>query len=140
MSKSTEQTYEELNPGFDLRVQVWDPRTGALRKHQPYRAFGCKAGEGTRLYFERPVGSGNLFFKSGQEAGRFAGFTKQGDPIIDEKAAHVDFVPVETQDDKLRKLMLVKDDKITALEKELSAIRRDKKYSAPSEPTGESKK
>lgn len=76
----------ELNPeGFDLRVQIKDANTGKVIRHQPYT---CHIVGGSKL-FERPKGSGNLYYESGLSAGRL-GRDGQGNKYADTTKAHIE--------------------------------------------------
>jgi len=77
MSKAQDQDYQpkpkvQENPewngvGFDLRVLIRDAKTGEVIRHQPYNRH-CV---GRYVYYERPIGSGNLFYGDGKPAGRW---------------------------------------------------------------------
>lgn len=105
-----------VNTEFDLRTHLRDEKSGVVVRKNPYRLYYR---EGIQ-YFERPVGSGNLWFKSGEPAGR----------MIDNKiqeVEHVAYNPPPTADEKLAMDLIVKDGKIAQLERELEAIRKEKR-------------
>jgi hypothetical protein len=62
-----QETPEWNGVGFDLRVLIKDAKTGEVIRHQPYNRH-CV---GRHVYYERPVGSGNLFYGDGKPAGRW---------------------------------------------------------------------
>lgn len=52
--KALERGMEYNKPeGFDKRVEIHDPKTGALVAHQPYSMTVTKIGNGTETIFER---------------------------------------------------------------------------------------
>ncbi len=119
MSQDLKQ--EEVEPGFDLRVHIRDPKSGAIVRKQPYRLHVIQGVQ----YFERPVGSFNLWYKSGEPAGRMV----DGEPKPE--ADHVDWKAPRTHDDDLRDKLVAQDAQIDQLKRELDNIRREKKYQSP---------
>lgn len=84
---------ERNGEGFDLRVLIKDGLTGEVIRHQPY-ALHCI---GRHKYFERPMGSGNLFYGDGKVAGRLVRNpdAEPGTPdeyYADTKAPHIEAV------------------------------------------------
>lgn len=78
-AQAAQVQYEQENgpqPGFDLRTLVRDERSGEILKNEPYTLHN----EGGIEYFESPKGSGNLFYRNGEPAGRieFPKVDKQG--------------------------------------------------------------
>lgn len=72
---------ERAPEGFDLRTHVKDGKTGQPIREQHYR---LRIVGGTK-YFERPVGSGNLWYESAEAAGRWAAtdqMDKKGKPVF----------------------------------------------------------
>ncbi len=125
---------------FDLRTHFWDSQ-GILVKKNLYTLYVI-AGE---QYFERPVGSGNLWTGGNQPAGRMIDGKVHGD------VEHVEFTPdlhgAEAEHFQLEQMRT----KTAALEAELAAIKAErapkedvKKSAAPlaatmTEPTLRSK-
>lgn len=109
--------------GFDLRVQVRDDKTGEVVRHQPYK---LRIEKQTR-YYERPVGSGNLFYEGGNEAGRWVKLPS-GQMGPDTTATHVQWTaPLEgaeklfSDNEKLKQ-------QYETLRAELEAIQREKEF------------
>jgi hypothetical protein len=75
-----------VGTGFDLRVNIKDGKTGEMIKTQPYNRH-CV---GTKTYYERPIGSGNLFWESGEAAGRWV-----RNPDFKKGTGNVEFMPDE---------------------------------------------
>lgn len=112
---------EEFKPkGFDLKVTHRDEKTGLITRKNPYKMRVTATSDGGKSRtFERPVGSGNLWNKKGEPAGRFV------DGKWDKKAEHVAFIPPETEDQKLAKTVITKDARIAELERELASIKAE---------------
>lgn len=116
----------EQNQGFDLMVTHRDPKTGLITKQDPYVLIVSAASEGGKSrMWERPKNSGNLWNKKGEPIGRFVRDEK-GKRKYDATAKHVEFIPPETDDQKLARSVVEKDDRIAQLEKELAGIKADK--------------
>lgn len=107
---------EEKQAGFDLIVHKRHPKTGKVLATNPYRLFVV---QGTQ-YFERPVGSGNLFFKSGEEAGRMV------DGRVRENEQHIKYEVAPTKEELRENKLRMKDKEIEALRKEIAALNREK--------------
>lgn len=117
------ETPERVGEGFDLRTHISDAKTGQLIRMQPYRMF-C---EGRIRYFERPKMSGNLFYESGEVAGRRV--QVEGKWKIDETLKHTEFTSAKTD--------LITPDQVFSeneeLRKELAAMRAEKEASIKAE-------
>lgn len=134
---------ESQQKGFDLVVTHRDEKTGQITRTEPYilRVIGeVGSNEKSRLW-ERPAGSGNLFDKKGNPVGRWVYEEKsvKGKKVRTGKfvpdVEHVEFVPPQTEDQKLRYEMTENKAKIAELERELAAIKAEKeKKSAPAQP------
>lgn len=108
---------EEREP-FDLRTSVRDGKSGKIVKKQPYRLH-VVAG---KQFFERPVGSGNLWFLNGEPAGQVIdGKVKSGEPH------HEWTAPGELEK---QGIFAEKDKRIASLEAELRAIKQEKEKKA----------
>lgn len=116
--------HPERNPseGFDLRTHIKDAKTGKLIRVQPY----TRRVVNSVVYYERPVGSGNLFFESGLAAGRRIPDSKdaKGNVTykIDEQASHIEYVASITQERTMDGVV----DENEALRKELAALKAEK--------------
>ena len=77
------------HPAFDMTVQHRDAKSGRVVRVDPYRQFSSKK-FGTRL--ERPVGSGNCFYGSGEPAGRVTQ-DENGNHVHDITAEHIAWNP-----------------------------------------------
>jgi len=116
---------DEVYPAFDLIVHKRHPKTGKTIAVNPYRLFVV---QGTQ-YFERPKGSGNLFFKSGKPAGRRV--LDGGKYRIRENEAHVE-MEIAPSKEQLTQLELdMKDQQLAAAKAEIEALKREKKQSLP---------
>lgn len=67
---------------FDLKTHNFDPKGRLLSTNH----YTLRIISGSR-YFERPVGSGNLFDEAGEPAGRLV------DGKVESGALHIDFIP-----------------------------------------------
>lgn len=115
-----ENVPEEGQQGFDLVVHKRHPKTGKTVSVNPYRLYSI---QGTQ-YFERPKGSGNLFYKDGSEAGRMI------EGKVDSKAEHIEWKVEPTQDELTAQSLAAKDQEIDRLKREVEAIKREKKLAA----------
>lgn len=97
-------------PGeLDKRVTIRNAKTGQVIRVTPHRVR-CV---GQYRYFEKPSNSGNLFFESGEVAGRWV------DGKVDPHAEHVEYVRVTPQSyEEVAK-------KNAALEAEVRALRAE---------------
>lgn len=118
--------------GFDLKVTHRDEKSGAVVETNPYvlRVCGTTGSSEKTRYWERPAGSGNLFDKKGQPCGRWDSTKPEGQRYI-KGAAHVEWTPPETKDQKIIRSLSEKDLRIAELEKELAAINAEKAAKAP---------
>ena len=114
--------------GFDLQVTHRDEKTGVVVRKNPYVLRVVQAPDGGKSrYWERPVGSGNLFDKKGNPIGRWEKDPKSGKGRFIASAEHVEFTPPETDDQKLARSVVERDVRIAELEKELANIRNEGK-------------
>lgn len=118
---------------FDLKVHDFD-RRGRLLGKNPYR---CHVRDGSK-YFERPVGSGNLFFENGEPAGRvITKLSDDGTTIskrFDFKAEHIDYVMPPTGAEKLSAEYEALKAKNAAIEAELAALRAESEARTTQKP------
>lgn len=114
--------------GFDLTVNHRDEKTGLITHSDPY-ILRVVAGQGSEKnrYWERPVGSGNLWDKKGNPCGRWDMSLPVGKRYVAD-AAHVAFERPLTGDQLLARDLMAKDAENAALRAEIAAI---KKESAP---------
>jgi len=91
---------------FDLKVQHRDAKTGRITEVNPYRLHI----KGNKKYYERPVGSGNLWFEDGTPAN-----------------AHKEYTAPLTNDQKMAAEFSAKDSKIRATEEKLAASEKELK-------------
>lgn len=102
---------------FDSRVHIRDER-GNLVLVQPYKLHVISGSK----YYERPVGSGNLWLENGQPAGRMVkGEVKEG-------LAHEEWITPKTGADKLYEDLAKKTQQYEAAMKELEAIKKEQKF------------
>lgn len=118
----------EYIPGsFDLRVTVKNAKTGEVIKHQPYNLH-C---DGKDKYFERPIGSGNLFYGSGQPAGRWMRNPdwKKGSSVpeyyANTEAEHVEFEVTQARQLTVEAMQAAEADN-ASLRAELAALKAEK--------------
>lgn len=108
------------------KVTYRNPKTGQVIRQDNYimRTVGSldKNNRDRVNYLEFPAGSGNLWSKNWEPAGRWDAKQPEGKRYIKD-APHVEWTPPETQDQVLAKEMAMDKQKIAELEKELSAIR-----------------
>lgn len=110
----------ESTQGFDLRTYIRDPKSGQVIKRQPYRLHHCaEHGE----WFERPVNSGNCWFRNGQPAGRITYKTNDKgarSKVWEPEAQHVAWTPPTPEDP--RAVIAEKDQRIADLEARLMSL------------------
>jgi len=123
VSKQKEYEIPEARQNeFDLRVHMRDPK-GRLLKVQPY---SLHVKEGVR-YFERPVGSHNLFFENNEPAGRLV-IDDKGKRTVEKGAPHQEWNPPQSASDKLYSDYKKATSELEAARAELEAIRKEAKY------------
>lgn len=112
---------------FDLRTHTWDAQ-GRLTDINLYRQFIV----GDRNYFERPVGSGNLWLENNQPAGRVEykvndkGHIYEKTFLVGDKAvAHKDYVEPLKGAEKVHFELQQANARAAAAEAELAAIRKE---------------
>ena len=118
-------------PKFDLRVTHRHPRTGEVIKHDPYilRVVGEIGSADRTQLWERPAGSGNLYDFEMNPVGRwiYEEKTVKGKKVkvghYDAEAAHIEWIPPETEDQKIAK-------ENAALKAELAALKAEKEKTA----------
>lgn len=118
---------EEIeSQGFNLRVTYRDEKSGVVVDKDPYI---LRVADRAR-YWERPVGSGNLFDKKGNPVGRWDVNKPEGKRFL-KGEPHVAFEKPLTQDQKLARELVEKSARIETLEKELSLIKGEAAPKAP---------
>lgn len=100
---------------FDLKTHTTDPLTGKTTLTNPYRLRIQNAVK----YFERPVGSGNLWFENDLPAGRWVTGKIEAD------AAHVEWIAPISGAEKLQRELADARGTEAALRAELEAIRAE---------------
>lgn len=109
---------ENPNPEkFDTRVHIRDARGNMVHK-QPYKLHII----GGKKYYERPVGSGNLWYENNESAGRMLAGN-----IIDKKADHIDWIPPKTGAEKLYEDLATTKQQLDAARAEIDAIKKEQK-------------
>lgn len=122
MPNSREAQVKAIDPGFDLQTHKWNSK-GGLERVEHYRLHCIRGAQ----YFERPVGSGNVFYKSGEAAGRI--LLTGSSFAVDTDAKHIAFTPPPTGAEKVAKELADRTSEVARLEAELNAIKADRKYS-----------
>lgn len=112
--------------GFSLKVTFRDEKSGVVVDKDPYTLHVVDRAR----YWERPVGSGNLFDKKGQPVGRWDASKPEGKRFL-KGEPHIAFERPLTQDQKLARDLVEKDARIEALQKELSLIKGEAAPKAP---------
>jgi hypothetical protein len=124
-TKATSIDTEEAKT-WPPKVTHRNPKTGQVIRQDNYimRTVGSldKNNRDRVNYVEFPAGSGNLWSKNWEPAGRWDAKQPEGKRYLKD-AVHVDWTPPETQDQVLAKEMAQDKQRIAQLEKELSAIR-----------------
>ena len=121
---------------FDLRTHYWNGQ-GQLEKKNLYT---CYVIDGSS-YYERPVGSGNIWLENNQPGGRVS--MVNGQPKIDPTAKHIDFSPKLEGNEAIAYELEMQRQKNVELEAELASIRAErapksvevKSEEAPKAPT-----
>jgi hypothetical protein len=112
-----EQKDEAVKP-FDIVVNKWNKQTKRMDGKNPYRLWVVRNVE----YFERPVGSGNLYSKDGKPAGRL---TNIKNVEIDREAAHIEWSAPKTEEDMKEIKYAELQKRITEYEAELTSIKKE---------------
>jgi len=120
IQKQKQAKPEESPQGFDLRSRITDKNGEVLQKQDYFIHL-----KGGHSYFERPVGSGNLFFLSGEPAGRME-TNESGGKSINEQAEHQEWTPPLDADGELFEQLKSTQAESAALRKELDAIKKEK--------------
>lgn len=127
--------YEPDPTKFDLVVDRWD-HEGRKIYHNPYRKFMRQdAGD----VYERPKGSGNLWYENNQPAGRVQYEINEKGHIHNKKflpdAPHVEYTPPATPLE-LSEALTESKAALAAAQAELAAIKREAAArTAPAAPT-----
>jgi hypothetical protein len=112
-----------MSDTFDLRTHTTDPRTGKVSLTNPYRLHVIN---GVR-YFERPVGSYNLWYENNIPAGRLKP-AKEGSGEVERGVAHVEWKAPPTGAEKIAAELSSATAEAEALRKELAAIRAEQEH------------
>lgn len=113
---------------FDLVVTHRDPKTGLVTKQTPYilRVCGEQGSDQRSRMWERPAGSGNVFDRENNPVGRwiYEDQVIQGKKVRigkhDPKAAHIEWAPPLTEDQKIAQENATLKAEIAALKAEQS--------------------
>lgn len=100
---------------FDLKTHSTDPLTGKVSLVNPYRLRI----QGAVKYFERPVGSGNLWYEDNEPAGRWVANK------VESEAPHIDWVAPISGAEKLQRELVNAKESEAALRAELAAIKAE---------------
>ena len=103
---------------FDLVVHRRDEKTGRVTEVAPYRLYARDGIE----YYERPKGSGNLFFKNNELAGRMI------ENRVKKDAEHVEWIAPMNADQSLAHENAVQAQELAKIKAELDSMKREKKY------------
>lgn len=112
-----EQKEEGVKP-FDIVVNKWDNKTKRMVEKNPYRLHVVRNVE----YFERPVGSGNLYSKDGIPSGRMVNLRNME---IDRDAAHIEWTAPKTEADLKEIRYAEMQKRIAEYEAELTSIKKE---------------
>lgn len=120
---------------FDLVTHRWDGAGNLVHKNT-YRKFIVDKSE----YYERPVGSGNLWTEGNQPAGRVLyQLNEKGhicDKTFDFKAPHKQYTPPSTAKE-LSSELLETQAKLAAAQAELAAIQKEREAKQSAAPVAE---
>jgi len=103
---------------FDVLVHQRDRKTGRMTAEN---AYVLRKHHGVD-YFERPKGSGNLFFGNNEPAGRY----EEGKFLA--KAEHIEWVKPLNEKELVAQAIASKDAENAKLKAELNEIKREKKF------------
>lgn len=118
-----------------LHVTKRHPKTGLVIKRDPYIMRVVAQGSDKVQYVEYPAGSGNLWSTADgvlkEPIGRWDAKKPEGQRFLkDEK--HIEWTPPLTEDQKLARSVMQKDEKIAQLEAEIASIKAEQeKRAAP---------
>lgn len=118
--KANQLKYEPDPNKFDLVVQRWDNQGNLAGPPNHYRTHI----QGDAKYYERPVGSGNLWHENNQPAGRVT--YVDGKKSFDTDAAHIDYVAPLSGHAKLHFEAEAARNRVAELEAELASIRKER--------------
>lgn len=104
---------------FDLRTHIRDKK-GRLVATNTYR---CHIVNGSK-FFERPVGSGNLWFEDGTAAGRWVAGK------VDKGAEHIAYTAPQAAPDTFATELQNAKSEAEQLRREIAAIKNDQKMAA----------
>ncbi len=113
---------------FDLITHPRDAKTGRVTKINPYRLHIMSGKDGGE-YFERPTGSGNLYYRDGKPAGQMVK-NEHGQNIVKKNAPHIEWLAPKTKDQILRDSIVAKEAHLATLDqtiksKEQAAIKAE---------------
>lgn len=124
---------DKKESGFDLIVTKRDEHTGLVTGKNPYilRYIAGADGGKVRLW-ERPAGSGNIWNKKNEPAGRYTREMKAGKWVstYEPEASHIEWSAPETQDEKLAHKLTAQEAQIAALQKELASVKAESSVKA----------
>lgn len=103
---------------FDLIVHRRDKKTGRVTE---VNAYVMRKHQGVS-YFERPKGSGNLFFENNEPAGRYEAGK------FNLEAKHIDWVAPLSPEESVQQAVASAMSENARLKAELSEIKREQKY------------
>lgn len=109
----------DISNHFDLRNKIRNSE-GEITAKQDYFIYV----EGGERLFERPIGSGNLFYANNEEAGRVT--KEEGKNVFDKKAKHKDFKTPATEQEEIQEALKASSAELEAMKKELAAIKAEK--------------
>ena len=114
----------QVEPKFDLNTHKRDKR-GKIVEINHYRLHCI----GDSKCFERPVGSGNLWYEDGSPAGRLVEKPGPKNTVVrsfDHAAEHIQWTPPPTADEKDAREFMETKTKNAALEQELAALKAER--------------
>lgn len=120
MAKKQAAKKEDRSGDFDLRSRITNAE-GEVEQQQDYFIYI----EGGQKYFERPLGSGNLFYANGESAGRVEKDENKKNSF-DTQAEHKDFKAPADPNAEAEEKLKHSQAELAAMKKELSAIKAEK--------------
>lgn len=103
---------------FDIKVQHRDSKTGRVKDHNPYRLHTVSG----KRYFERPLGSGHLYYENGEQAGQMVWENDGKKKVIKEGMAHSEYNRPLTVNEKMQREFDSRGNKIDNLEAKIAEL------------------
>lgn len=103
---------------FDIRVQHRDRKTGRIQQNNTYRLHIVQG----KRYFERPTGSGHLYYESNEPAGQLVWENDGKKKVIKEGAEHRAYSKPLTVNEQMQREFDGRGTKIQSLEAKIAEL------------------